>query len=61
MFYHFFKSFSDAAKCNLNIKVEGENEHHKIESIFKAFAKSIKMAIKRDVENMQLPTTKGIL
>jgi len=61
MFYHFFRSFSDAAKCNLNIKVEGENEHHKIESIFKAFAKSIKMAIKRDVENMQLPTTKGIL
>jgi imidazoleglycerol-phosphate dehydratase/histidinol-phosphatase len=61
MFYHFFKSFSDAAKCNLNIEVEGDNEHHKIESIFKAFAKSIKMAIKRDVENMQLPTTKGIL
>jgi len=61
MFYHFFKSFSDSTKCNLNIKVEGDNEHHKIESIFKAFAKSIKMAIKRDVENMQLPTTKGIL
>ena len=61
MFYHFFKSFSDAAKCNLNIKVEGDNEHHKIESIFKAFAKSIKQAIKRDVENMQLPTTKGVL
>ena len=61
MFYHFFKSFSDAAKCNLNIKAEGENEHHKIESIFKALAKSIKMALKRDVENMQLPTTKGIL
>ena len=61
MFYHFFKSFSDAAKCNLNIKVEGDNEHHKIESIFKALAKSIKMAVKRDVENMQLPTTKGIL
>ncbi len=61
MFYHFFKSFSDAAKCNLNIKVEGENEHHKIESIFKALAKSIKMAVKRDVENMQLPTTKGTL
>jgi imidazoleglycerol-phosphate dehydratase / histidinol-phosphatase len=61
MFYHFFKSFSDAAKCNLNIKVEGDNEHHKIESIFKALAKSIRMAIKRDVENMQLPTTKGIL
>ena len=61
MFYHFFKSFSDAAKCNLNIKVEGENEHHKIESIFKALAKSIKMAVKRDTENMQLPTTKGML
>jgi len=61
MFYHFFKSFSDAARCNLNIKVEGENEHHKIESIFKALAKSIKMALKRDPENMQLPSTKGIL
>ena len=61
MFYHFFKSFSDAAKCNLNIKVEGDNKHHKIESIFKALAKSIKMAVKRDVDNMQLPSTKGIL
>jgi imidazoleglycerol-phosphate dehydratase/histidinol-phosphatase len=61
MFYHFFKSFSDSAKCNLNIKVEGENEHHKIESIFKAFAKSIKMAVTRNVDNMQLPTTKGVL
>lgn len=61
MFYHFFKSFSDAAKCNLNIKVEGDNEHHKIESIFKALARSIKQALKRDVENMQLPTTKGTL
>jgi len=61
MFYHFFKSFSDAAKCNLNIKAEGTNEHHKIEAIFKAFAKSIKMAIKRDAENTSLPTTKGIL
>jgi len=61
MFEHFFKSFSDAAKCNLNIKVEGTNEHHKIESIFKAFAKSIKMAIKRSADNMQLPSTKGIL
>lgn len=61
MFYHFFKSFSDAAKCNLNIKVEGENEHHKIESIFKALAKTIKMALKRDPENLQLPSTKGIL
>jgi imidazoleglycerol-phosphate dehydratase/histidinol-phosphatase len=61
MFSHFFKSFSDAAKCNLNIKVEGTNEHHKIESIFKAFAKSIKMAITRNVDNMQLPSTKGVL
>ena len=61
MFYHFFKSFSDAAKCNLNIKAEGENEHHKIESIFKALAKAIKMAIKRDVNNLQIPTTKGLL
>jgi imidazoleglycerol-phosphate dehydratase/histidinol-phosphatase len=61
MFYHFFKSFSDAAKCNLNIKAEGENEHHKIESIFKAFAKAIKMAIKRDPEKLVLPSTKGVL
>lgn len=61
MFHHFFKSFSDAAKCNLNIKVEGVNEHHKIEAIFKAFAKSIKMAKRRDIENMHLPSTKGML
>ena len=61
MFYHFFKSFSDAAKCNLNIKVQGDNEHHKIESIFKAVAKAIKAAVKRDVDNQQLPSTKGIL
>ena len=61
MFFHFFKSFSDAAKCNLNIKAEGQNEHHKIEAIFKAFAKAIKMAIKRDVNNMVLPSTKGVL
>lgn len=61
MFYHFFKSFSDAAKCNLNIKVEGDNEHHKIESIFKAWAKAMKIAIKRDPNNMQLPSTKGTL
>ena len=61
MFFHFFKSFSDAAKCNLNIKAEGENEHHKIESIFKAFAKAIKMAVKRDINNNALPTTKGVL
>jgi imidazoleglycerol-phosphate dehydratase/histidinol-phosphatase len=61
MFYHFFKSFSDASKCNLNVKAEGQNEHHKIEAIFKAFAKAIKMAVKRDVNNMVLPSTKGVL
>ncbi len=62
MFLHFFKSFSDASKCNLNIKVEGENEHHKIEAIFKAFAKAIKMAVKRNVDEMNaLPSTKGLL
>lgn len=61
MFFHFFKSFSDAAKCNLNIKAEGDNEHHKIESIFKAFAKAIKMAVKRDIYNNALPSTKGVL
>ncbi len=61
MFMHFFKSFSDAALCNLNIKAEGTNEHHKIEAIFKALAKAIKMAIKRDVFNFELPSTKGKL
>jgi imidazoleglycerol-phosphate dehydratase/histidinol-phosphatase len=61
MFYHFFKSFTDGAKCNLNIKAEGTNEHHKIEAIFKAFAKAIKMAVKRDVNKMILPSTKGML
>ncbi|MBP7389857.1 MAG: bifunctional histidinol-phosphatase/imidazoleglycerol-phosphate dehydratase HisB [Chitinophagales bacterium] len=61
MFFHFFKSFSDAARCNLNIKAEGDNEHHKIEAIFKAFAKAMKMAVKRDLNNMQLPSTKGVL
>jgi imidazoleglycerol-phosphate dehydratase/histidinol-phosphatase len=61
MFHHFFKSFSDGAKANLNIKAEGTNEHHKIEAIFKAFAKAIKMAVKRDVEKMVLPSTKGML
>lgn len=61
MFLHFFKSFTDGAKCNLNIKAEGTNEHHKIEAIFKAFAKAIKMAVKRDVEKMILPSTKGML
>lgn len=61
MFYHFFKSFSDGAKANLNIKATGENEHHKIEAIFKALAKSIKAAVKRDVEKMLLPSTKGVV
>ena len=61
MFVHFFKSFSDAAKCNLNIKADGVNEHHKIESIFKGFAKALKMAFKRDVDNNSLPSTKGVL
>ncbi len=61
MFMHFFKSFSDAARCNLNIKAEGENEHHKIEGIFKALARAIKMAIRRDVFNYELPSTKGVL
>ncbi|MBU2929058.1 bifunctional histidinol-phosphatase/imidazoleglycerol-phosphate dehydratase HisB [Winogradskyella psychrotolerans] len=61
MFFHFFKSFTDGAKCNLNIKVEGTNEHHKIEAIFKAFAKAIKMAVKQDVDKMILPSTKGML
>ena len=61
MFMHFFKSFSDSARCNLNIKAEGENEHHKIESIFKALAKSLKSAIRRDVNDMSLPSTKGVL
>ena len=61
MFQHFFKSFTDGAKANLNIKAEGINEHHKIEAIFKAFAKAIKMAVKRDAEKMILPSTKGLL
>ena len=61
MVYHFFKSFSDTAKCNLNIKAEGDNEHHKIESIFKALAKAVKMAVKQDKDNDQIPSTKGVL
>lgn len=61
MFYHFFKSFSDGAKCNLNIACKGDNEHHKIEVIFKAFAKAIRMAIKRDPISNYLPSTKGVL
>jgi len=61
MFYHFFKSFSDGARCNLNIECKGENEHHKIEAIFKAFAKAIRMAVKRDPLSNYLPSTKGVL
>ncbi len=61
MFQHFFKSVSDAARMNLNIKAEGTNEHHKIEGIFKAFARSIRMAVKRDIYHYQLPSTKGAL
>jgi len=61
MFLHFFKSLSDSAKMNLNIKAEGENEHHKIEGIFKALARSLKMAVKRDIYHYELPSTKGLL
>ncbi len=61
MFFHFFKSFSDGAKCNLNIECKGDNEHHKIEVIFKAFAKAIRMAVKRDPISNYLPSTKGVL
>jgi len=61
MFLHFFKSLSDAARMNLNIKAEGTNEHHKIEGIFKAFARSVRMAVRRDVYNFTLPSTKGVL
>lgn len=61
MFLHFFKSLSDAAQMNLNIKAEGDNEHHKIECIFKAFARALKMAIRRDIWNYSLPSSKGVL
>ncbi|MBP6620026.1 MAG: bifunctional histidinol-phosphatase/imidazoleglycerol-phosphate dehydratase, partial [Leadbetterella sp.] len=62
MFMHFFKSFSDTSKCNLNIKCEGDNEHHKIESIFKAWAKAIKMAVQRNIKDLDaMPSTKGTL
>ncbi len=61
MFLHFFKSFSDNARCNLNIKAEGDNEHHKIEAIFKAFAKAVKMAVRKEKDNSELPSTKGVL
>lgn len=62
LFFHFFKSFSDAAQCNLNVKVEGDNEHHKIEAIFKGFAKALKMAVTRNLRELDnLPSTKGVL
>lgn len=61
LFFHFFKSFSDAARCNLNIQGKGDNEHHKIEAIFKAFARALRMALQRDPDRNELPTTKGIL
>jgi imidazoleglycerol-phosphate dehydratase/histidinol-phosphatase len=61
LFHHFFKSFTDGARCNLNIKAEGNNEHHKAESVFKAFAKAVRMAVRRDPSNFELPSTKGIL
>ena len=61
MFHHFFKSFSDNAECNLNIKAEGKNEHHKIEAIFKAFAKAIKMAKERNTNDLSIPSTKGMI
>ena len=61
MFLHFFKSLSDASKMNLNIKAEGQNEHHKIEGIFKALARALKMAVRRDIYHYELPSTKGML
>jgi imidazoleglycerol-phosphate dehydratase/histidinol-phosphatase len=61
MFFHFFKSFSDASRCNLHIECRGENEHHKIEAIFKAFARAIRMAVKRDPLSNYLPSTKEVL
>ena len=61
MFLHFFKSLSDAARMNLNIKAEGQNEHHKIEGIFKALARALKMAVKRDIYHYELPSSKGVL
>ncbi len=61
LFYHFFKSFSDSARCNLHIRVKGKNEHHKIEAIFKAFARAIKMAIRRDPKSNDIPSSKGIV
>ena len=61
MFLHFFKSLSDAARMNLNIKAEGQNEHHKIEGIFKALARAIKMAVRRDIYHFEVPSSKGCI
>ena len=61
MFFHFFKSLSDAAMMNLNIRAEGQNEHHKIEGIFKALARAIRMAVRRDIYHYELPSTKGVI
>ena len=61
MFMHFFKSLSDNARMNLNIKADGQNEHHKIEGIFKSFARALRMALNRDTEHFQLPSSKGVL
>jgi imidazoleglycerol-phosphate dehydratase/histidinol-phosphatase len=61
MFSHFFKSWTQAARCNLHISAKGENEHHKIEGIFKAFARALRMAIRRDVFSYELPSSKGVL
>ena len=61
LFYHFFKSFTDTSKCNLNIKAQGDNEHHKIEAIFKSFSKAVKMAVARDPTNKDMPSTKGTI
>ena len=61
MFFHFFKSLSDTAKMNLEIRAEGINEHHKIEGVFKAFARAVRMAVRRDIFHYELPSTKGLL
>jgi imidazoleglycerol-phosphate dehydratase/histidinol-phosphatase len=61
MFFHFFKSFSDAARCNLHVACRGDNEHHKIEAVFKAFARALRMAVRRDPADDSLPSTKGML
>jgi imidazoleglycerol-phosphate dehydratase/histidinol-phosphatase len=61
MFFHFFKSFTDEARCNLSIEAAGENDHHKIEAVFKGFARAVRQAVRLDPDSDQLPTTKGKL